>query len=215
MKNHKEIKQLSLEWHEIKWGKIGGTLSSGLFVKSDTLLIDILSQRIEDFEPSDGFSTYDMQRGLELEPFAIEYLIKYTGVEFESTGWLQCEQNELLGISPDGISADETIQCEIKCFGRKKHLSVLISDEIPLDNLNQLVHAFVVNPKLETLHFFCYRDEATRHFNKVLTRESKVNLGTKAKPIIKTISEWCKIERENADLLLAEILTLEKKLHEI
>ena len=43
MINHKEIKQGSIEWHELRWGKIGGTLSSGLFVKSDTLLIDILT----------------------------------------------------------------------------------------------------------------------------------------------------------------------------
>ena len=49
MIKHNELEQGSQEWHEIKWGKIGGTLSKGLFVKSDTLLIDILSQRLEDF----------------------------------------------------------------------------------------------------------------------------------------------------------------------
>jgi len=215
MKNHKEILQGSLEWHGMRWGKISGTLSSGLFVKSDTLLIDILSQRLEEFEPTDSYENYDMQRGKELEPFAIEFLNQYAGVEFKPTGWLQCEENELLGFSPDGITDDETIQCEIKCFARKKHLSTLLADEIPLDNINQLVHAFVVNPKLDQLHFFCFRPEAPKHFHKVLTRESEVNLGTKAKPVINTIAEWCKIERENADLLLAMCLTLEAKLNEI
>jgi hypothetical protein len=205
MITQKDLLQGSLEWHEMKWGKIGGTLSKGLLVKSDTLLIDILSQKIEDFEPSDGFQSEDMERGSELEPFAIEYLEDYLGVKFQKSGWLQCEENELLGISPDAISECETVGSEIKCFARKKHTAVILSNEIPLENLPQLVHYFTVNPKLEELHFFCYRPESLKHFHKKLTRESEVNLGTKAKPVIKTIDEWTKISRQEADLLLKQI----------
>src|SRR5690606_29148822 len=132
MINYKEIKQKSLEWYELKWGKIGGTLSSGLFVKSDTLLIDILSQRTEVFEyEEDGFISKAMERGNELEPIARDFLEKYYGIKFLETGWLQCEENELLGISPDGITDCETMACEIKCLGRKKHLETLLNQEIP------------------------------------------------------------------------------------
>lgn len=213
MKNYKEIEQGSIEWHEIKWGKIGGTLSKGLFVKSDTLLIDILSQRLEEFEPTDSYQSDAMERGSELEPFAREYLETYVGVKFNETGWLECEENELLGISPDGITEDETQACEIKCFGRKKHTEIILSDEIPLENLHQLVHYFTVNPKLEKLHFFCYRPESIKNFHKELTPESVVNLGTKAKPISRTISEWSKIARNEADLLLSQIKNSVEKLN--
>jgi hypothetical protein len=213
MINYKEVEQKSLEWHELKWGKIGGTLSAGLLVKSDTLLIDILSQRLEEFEPTDSWESADMARGNELEPFAVEYLETYLGVKFERTGWLQCEDNELLGISPDGITEDETQACEIKCFARKKHTEILLNDSIPLDNLNQLVHYFTVNPKLEKLHFFCYRPESVKHFHKELTRETIVNLGTKAKPIEKTISEWVKELRKKADVLLKEIKEKEESIN--
>lgn len=205
MINHKEILQLTPEWHEIKWGRIGGTASAGLLVKTDTLFIDILSQRLEDFEMGDSFSNFHTERGLELEPFAVEFLEQKTGVKFGSTGWLQCEENELLGISPDGITEDETIQCEIKCLSRKEHLKILLADEIPSDKINQLVHAFLVNPKLEELHFFCYRPESVKHFHKVLGRSSTVDLGTKTKPINKTIDDWCKILRAEADILLKQI----------
>jgi hypothetical protein len=205
MINHKEILQLTPEWAEIRWGKIGGTLSSGLLVKTDTLFIDILSQRLEYFEMSDSFSNFHTERGLELEPFAVEFLEQKTEVKFGSTGWLQCEENELLGISPDGITEDETIQCEIKCLSRKEHLKILLADEIPSDKINQLVHAFLVNPKLKELHFFCYRPESVKHFHKILGRSSTVNLGTKAKPINKTIDDWCKILRAEADILLKQI----------
>jgi hypothetical protein len=212
MKNHKELLQKSLDWHEVKWGKIGGTLSKGLFVKSDTLLIDILSQRLEEFEPTDSFETYDMQRGSELEPFAKEYLEQYTGIKFEVSGWLESEENELLGISPDGISECETMACEIKCLGRKKHLEILISEEIPNEYLHQCLHYFTVNPKLEKLFFIAYRPEMNKHFIKELNKESFVNLGTKAKPILRPIFEWVKIAKKEADNLLKQIKELEEKL---
>jgi len=212
MKNHKELLQKSLDWHEVKWGKIGGTLSKGLFVKSDTLLIDILSQRLEEFEPTDSFETYDMQRGSELEPFAKEFLEQYTGVKFESSGWLQSEENELIGISPDGISECETMACEVKCLGRKKHLELILLDEVPNDYIHQCLHYFTVNPKLEKLYFIAYRPEMNKHLIKELTRESIVNLGTKAKPILKTIEEWVKVAKLEAKNLLQQIKQLEEKL---
>jgi predicted phage-related endonuclease len=212
MVNNKEIEQGSFEWFQMKWGKIGGTLSKGLFVKSDTLLIEILSQRIEEFEPEESFTSDAMQRGNDLEPFAVEYLEQYTGVKFNKTGWLQCEENELLGISPDGISDDETLGCEVKCFGRKKHTEVLISQEIPSDNIHQVLHYFTVNPKLKKLYFIAFRPESTGHFIKEIERSTEIDLGTKSKPKVKTVQEWVEIALIEAHLLLEEIKIQEEKL---
>ena len=86
MINHKEIQQNSIEWFEIKWGKIGGTLSKGLFVDSDTLFLDLISQHIEEFEPEESFDNSHTIRGKEMEPFAFEYISKYTGIEFKPSG---------------------------------------------------------------------------------------------------------------------------------
>lgn len=202
---YKNIKQKSLEWFELKWGKIGGTLSKGLFVKSDTLFIDILSQKLEEFEPSDSFENEHTQRGNDLEPFAIEYLEKYTGLKFNSVGWIQSEKNELLGISPDGITDDLKIACETKCFARKKHTEILIKNDIPLDNIYQLVHYFTVNPKLEKLYFCAFRPESVKNFVKELTLKSEVNIGTKARPKIMTIEAVRDYSLEFADELLKRI----------
>jgi len=141
-----DIQQGSLEWHEIRWGKIGGTLSAGLFVDSDTLFIDIISQLNEEFQPIDSFTNYEMERGNDLEPFAREYLEEYTGLSFLECGWLQSEENKLLGISVDGIIEDETVSCEIKCLSRKKHMEILFNNEISKDKLFQCIHYFTVNP---------------------------------------------------------------------
>lgn len=205
MIRHDEIEQGSLEWLKIKWGKIGGTSSKGLFIKSDTLFLDILSQMLEEFEPSEGFTNEAMEIGNELEPFAREYISNYTGYDFKETGWLQSEENELLGISPDGITEDEENSCEIKCFRRKKHTEILINNNIPLDNIHQCIHYFTVNPKLKTHHFISFRPEAPKHFIKKLTLDSVVNIGTKAKPKAMTIEAARDYALELANELLLKI----------
>jgi len=202
---YKEINQGTIEWFDLKWGKIGGTLAKGLHIKSDTLFIDILSQQIEEFEPSDSFENEHTQRGKDLEPFAIEYLEKYTGYKFESFGWLQSEDNDLLGISPDGLTADLKIACETKCLSRKKHTQILLENEIPLEFIHQLCHYFTVNPKLEKLYFCAFRPESINSFVKELTLESIVNIGTKAKPQKMTIEAVRDYSIEFADELLIKI----------
>tara|TARA_R110000868_G_scaffold230220_2_gene483341 strand:- start:575 stop:1237 length:663 start_codon:yes stop_codon:yes gene_type:complete len=202
-----KIEQRSEEWHELKHGKIGGTLSKGLFVKSDTLLNEILSQRLEDFDMQDGYISSDMQRGIDLEPFAIAALEKEIFVEFKQVGFCQNTAIPLLGISPDGITEDETIMVEVKCPGSKKHTETICNDEIPQDNIHQVLHAFTVNPKLEQMYFVSYRweNKIKPLWYKMLTKDSEINLGTKAKPVIKTVAEWVEIARENAEDLNKQI----------
>jgi len=213
MKNYKSIVQKTEAWHQLKWGRIGGTLSKGLFVKSDTLLIDLLYQRCENFvHVPEGFINDAMERGNTLEPIARQYLNEYLGVEFKETGWLQCEENELLGMSPDGLTEDETIQVEIKCLGGKKHYEILLDDDIPLDYIHQCLHAFTVNPKLEKLYFMAFRPESPRPFIKMLTRDSEINLGTKAKTVMHTIANAVGLSLDSANALLENLKQKEKQL---
>jgi len=218
MINHKEIDQNSEEWHKIKHGRIGGTLSKGLFVDSDTLFLEILGQHIEEYEDEESYDSADMIRGKELEPRALEYISQYTGINFEQTGWLQSSDSDLLGISPDGLSECEKFATEIKCLARKAHTELIYKDETPKDKIPQIVHYFTVNPKLEKLWFIGYRPESIKHFIEEFTRDSVVDMGWKKKievevigakgvPIkpkiesvtdYRTISDWSKIAIQNA-----------------
>jgi hypothetical protein len=205
-----DIEQHSEDWHKARYAKIGGTLSKGLFVKSDTLLEDVLSELCEEFDLQENYQSFDMQRGSELEPEARKALSAYLGVELKEVGWLQCEENEYIGISPDGITDCQTISAEIKCPNSKKHLKTILTNEIPSDNIHQCLHYFTVNPKLEK-HYFCsYRPENIYKpiFVRELTRDSLVNLGTKAKPVLKTISEWVAIAK-NESLELKKQIEIE------
>lgn len=224
MVNHKEIKQNSIEWFEIKWGKIGGTLSKGLFIDSDTLFLDLLSQHIEEFEPSEGFENEAMQRGKYLEPFALEYISTYTGIYFQTTGWLQ-SKHKLLGISPDGLSECEKFATEIKCLSRKEHTKLLIENQLPKEKLCQIIHYFTVNSKLEKLYFISFRPESIKPYIEEFTKDSLIDLGWKVKyevkqygvggkeikpkietaPDVKIISQWSEIAFQEADKLEEKI----------
>ena len=47
---YKDIEQGSEDWFLIKWGKVGGSTAKGLYINSDTLFLDLLSQHLEEFE---------------------------------------------------------------------------------------------------------------------------------------------------------------------
>lgn len=194
-------------WFELRWGKITGTASKGLFVKSDTLLIDLIAQNTEDWEMEDTYASADMVRGTELEVYAREAISDELFISFKEVGFLQNASIPILCISPDGLSEDDTIGLEIKCPKAKKHTETILSNEIPSDNIHQVLHYFTVNPKLETMYFVSYRPESKvkQLWYKSLTRDSLIDLGTKAKPNIKKVSEWVEIATNAANEINKEL----------
>lgn len=202
-----DIVQGTEEWYKIRYGKIGGSTSKGLFVKSDTLLDEILSEKLEEYQSDDDdYVSKDMQRGNELEPYARREASLYTGIEFSECGWIQSSLNELLGISPDGITKDFKKSLEIKCPSAKKHTSTIRTGEIPSDNIHQCLHYFTVNEDLEEHYFVSFRPESIKPlFVKKLTRDSLIDLGTKSKTNVKTVSEWVEISLLNAKELSNQI----------
>lgn len=233
MINYKEIIQGTPKWFELRFGKIGGSESKGLYIDSNTLTVTKLGERCEEYTEEDGFTNIAMDRGNDLEPFAREYLSKYTGYDFQETGWLQSERNELLGISPDGITEDEKVSCEIKCLGRKAHYDILVNNEMPKDKIAQCLHYFTVNPKLEKHYFIAYRPEAPKQFIFEFTRDTVLDMGLKveikvevisektgkilAPKIVKqadlrTVNDWVEYSHEKADELLKTVIEMENNI---
>ena len=207
---HKDIKQRTEDWFKIKHGKIGGSTSKGLLIKTDTLLLEMLAARCEDFEhQTESFESADMQRGNELEPIAIRELQTYTGVKFEEIGWIEHETIKILGISPDGLNESCEIGCEVKCPSSKVHVEWIRADIVPLKHIDQCIHAFTVIDTLETFHFASFRPENKLKplFVKTLTRQSEVNIGTKAKPVLKTIEEVVEMKEQAAKQMEIDLLT--------
>ena len=220
-----DIDQRTEEWFEIKHARIGGTRSG---TKEKTLLPEIISELTEPFVYlEEGFTSDAMQRGIDLEDEARECIELELFIDLKECGWLQSEDNDLLGISPDGISEDETVMCEIKCPSAKKHMEQVLSEDILSDYIDQLIHAFVVNDKLEKHYFVSYRPENTIKplWYRELTLDTEIDMGlkktieipqygvkgqpikpkTKQVPDIKTIREWVEIKREEHRLFREKV----------
>lgn len=215
MKLFKDIEQKTEAWFKIKHGKIGGSTSKGLLVKGDTLLIQMLSERCEDFEmDADSYESNDMQRGNELEPVGIRELEIYTNENFEEIGWVEHETIKILGISPDGLSKNGFVACELKCPSAKKHTENIRNNVVPLDHIHQCIQYFVVIDTLKELHFASFRPENNFKplFVKTINRDSVVNIGTKARPVEKTIQECVEMYESKAKELEAQ---LEKEVESI
>lgn len=207
MQVFKDVAQCSPEWFALKYGKVGGSASKGLFVQSDTLMLEILSELTEPFIlQDDGYVSKDMERGNLLEPIGIQRIGEFAKVKFERYGWLLSDEIDIIGISPDGITDDLTISCEVKCPAAKRHIETMVSKEIPSDNRHQCLHYFTVNEKLQKHYFGSFRPESDYPlFIKELTRESNMDLGTKAKPLIKSVGEWVDIAKFNAKKLKTDL----------
>lgn len=214
MKVYHDIIQGTEEWFRLKYGKVGGSTSKGLFTPTDTLLFELLAENTEPFQmEEDNYVSRDMQRGIELEPMHRREIEKYAGISLIVPGWLQCAECPIIGISPDGITEDMTISWEGKSPGAEKHIATVYGKDIPADNIHQSLHYFTVNPKLEKHYFSSFRPESNYPlFVKLITLESLINLGTKAKPNVKRIDEWVKIALHNALELEANLSLALKQL---
>jgi hypothetical protein len=220
---HFDIEQGSEKWHEIRWGKVGGVLAKSLLGKPETLINEIGSCQLEPFSmDDDGYVNAAMQRGIDLEPVGRAEMEKYISaslgrdIKLLHCGWLQNTTIPVLGISPDGVSADLTIQIELKCPGKNKHAATLYGGVIPDDNIDQCLHAFTVNPLLEKLYFGSFRPQSEYPlFPKLMTRETIVDMGTKAKPVCKPVSEWVQILQAAAITLQENVSIYNENLRRI
>lgn len=206
MKAFYEIEQGTEEWHKIRWAKIGGTSSKQLHVKGDTLLNRLVAQALEPYDPTeDGFSSAAMERGNELEPFARKELSEYTGIQFNEVGWIQHDKIDILGMSPDGISEDETVICEIKCPGLENHARYIREGIVPLAYVDQVVMPFAVHEGLERVFFASYRPEFRPKplFVVEVRKDSLINAGTAARPK-KTMVATYALEKRSLALTLRE-----------
>jgi len=133
------MEQRTQEWFEIRRGKITASNFCKLMgIKALgetglTYLKELVAETIMwNFE--EGYVSQAMQRGIDLEPVAIESYEIETLNKVTKIGFV--EYDEIVGGSPDGFIGEDGI-IEVKCPGAKQHIETLISKEIPKGNYDQ------------------------------------------------------------------------------
>ena len=97
-----------------------------------------------------------MERGHSLEREAIDSFTDHTGYEVNTdcVVWIS-DESEFIAVSPDG-EIDEYSAVEVKCLSSAKHLQAYFEKAIPSEYEAQVAQYFVVNEKLQQLHFVFY-----------------------------------------------------------
>lgn len=162
MKRRDSIIQGTEAWDFIRKGKLTGTYLKAIMgtpKARQEALYEVIAERVTKGLPEDE---NPMERGHRLEPVAIAAFEFETGKRVERTGFCEHDNNQFIAQSPDGLIG-ETEAVEVKCMGGKNHVKAWILNEIPDEYYWQAVQYFVVNDKLELLHFVCYNPDIALH----------------------------------------------------
>ena len=137
-----DCEQRSEEWYQARLGIPTGTgfdkIMTGA-LKPSTQAEVYQNKLVAEWytgEPESNFVSEAMQRGIDLEPVAIEAYEFATDKTVEPVGFVYKDETKLLGISPDGLCGPHGV--EIKCPLPSTHVSYLLSQELPAAYVGQL-----------------------------------------------------------------------------
>lgn len=89
--------------------------------------------------------TPDMWRGTDEEPIARDFYASHKRVTVDEVGFMVREDNGVrLGYSPDGLVGDDGL-IEIKSRLQKKHVQTVLNDEVPVENMAQIMAGLFVS----------------------------------------------------------------------
>lgn len=153
-----DIQQKSDDWFLIRKGKVTGTglkAIVGSKTVRDGYFYKLIAERLSVGIPDDESA---MMRGSRLEAEAREKYADHIGKEVVEFGFIQSEENEFIGASPDGYIKSKKMDhaCEIKCLSGANHIRAYLEKAIPKEYYPQGIQAFIVNPKLKQLDFVFY-----------------------------------------------------------
>lgn len=105
-----------------------------------------------------------MQRGIDLEPVAMQEYEQRYFQEVERVGFVRSKDHDFLGLSPDGLIMEEGEYVggvEIKCPSSKKHIEYIRINKVPAEYKYQVLAYFINCPTLQYVDFVSYDDRVT------------------------------------------------------
>jgi len=162
--------QRSADWFDARLGLVTGSKAGAVWNKTakglrtaewkkyqDQLLAEALTALPND----DVFVSYEMQRGIDLEPVARRAAAKRLGVQIRETGFL-ASHTLRAGSSLDGDINDFEAIVEIKVPRTTTHLSYIEDKGLPDTYMGQLLHNLYIS-KADTIFFVSFDDRLPPH----------------------------------------------------
>lgn len=178
------IEQRSQEWYDIRAGRFTSSRINdlmgikGLGKTGETYAFEKAVEIVEGIYQEDGFTSYDLQRGIDLEPYAFDKFAEIKEMEFLTVS--KCGFYELgkdTGGSPDGIVSDNSV-LEIKCPKPNKFFRLVTDGIIDQCYIDQMQHQMLVTGARQAYFFnYCiYNGEPKWHEISVLRDPERIEL---------------------------------------
>lgn len=160
------IEQRTIEWHQLRAGKVTGTGLEKLLASEkakETYFYEKLAERLSVVNKAEEEET-PMARGIRLEEEAASVFAKKTGKKVDRVGFIQSGFNQNIGYSPDfiirkGKKVEEDIA--VKCLSSGKHVRAWLEKKIPDDYYAEVFQPFIANEDLKTLYMVFYDPRIT------------------------------------------------------
>lgn len=145
VRTYKDLEQGTEEWLALRRGMVTASVVGQLITPktikpasndySRALTASLVAERIAGYsEPV--YVNADMQRGNDDEPYARDAYAKHYAPVDEVAFIVRDDWGFKIGYSPDGLVKDDGL-IEIKSRRAKKHLTTILADEVPLENMAQ------------------------------------------------------------------------------
>lgn len=144
-----ELEQGTPEWMAARAGVVSASQVSNVITNtgkepSNSVVTKYMSELAVEAvtgEKTPTFQSYDMKRGIEIEPEARDYFVFTTGLNVEEVGIVYKDETKRVSCSPDGlITEDGEYVCglEIKCPAAHTHIEYLRNENIPTKYIGQV-----------------------------------------------------------------------------
>ena len=156
----KNLEQRTEEWKQIRKGSIGGTRVKSIMAKNNLPLIDELIAEKHTDLIEENYINDAMQRGIDLEPFAIKEFEELSETKVDTFGLVTNENFPSCHLSPDGLVLDVTgvpmFGVEVKCPSTKKHVEYIRTNRVPAEYKFQVYHYFTICDTISSMFFVSY-----------------------------------------------------------
>lgn len=150
----------------------------GLGKTGETYAFELACEIVNGRNIDDDFVSFDMQRGIELEPLAFDKFAEIAAEDFltvEKCGFIKLSEDT--GGSPDGLVSDNSV-LEIKCPKPNKFFRLVADNNIDQCYIDQMQHQMMVSGALQAYFFnFCiYNGQPLYHQVLVHRDQDRINL---------------------------------------
>jgi putative phage-type endonuclease len=175
------MQQRSNEWYNTRAGKFTASEITklmgikGLGQTGDSYILSKAIEEVFGISEEEDFTSFDMRRGIELEPVAFDEFKNAKELDFVNVRECSFFTYGLhAGASPDGLVGKNGI-LEIKCPKAEKFFSIVLSDEVDTKYFHQMQMQMLCTGRTQAhyFNFIIYNGKPMSH-EIIVPRDEKV-----------------------------------------